>query len=92
MLFAALMPGWPYGFFTLLRFAVTIASGVIFFWALEREVKWLLWVHAPMAILFNPIVKVYLKRDTWQVIDLIAGVVMLATAVVIHRVTSAPKA
>lgn len=84
-LLAALADGWPYGYFTFLRFAVTIAGIGIVIWATEHKVPWMQWTHGITAILFNPIVKIYLKRDTWRIIDLAVAVAMIVTAIVIRK-------
>lgn len=73
-LLLALIP-WPYGFYTLLRIGITVASLVItiLLWNAQRKVQAVL--LAPVALLFNPIVPVYLDRETWMAIDVIMAVV-----------------
>lgn len=80
MCFLALEPGWPYGYFTLLRFAVCgvgIYAAVQMFEA-KRE-RWA-WACVVLAVLFNPIFKVHLGRDLWAVVDVAAGVFLCALA------------
>ena len=79
MLFVALADGWPYGFFTMLRFVVFATTAYVAWMAYkEKKEKWV-WVFGFVAVLFNPFFPVYLDRDTWVVIDLVVGVFLLAT-------------
>lgn len=76
--FAAVVPVWPYGFYMLLRLLVCAAavSGLVTAPAEPR-----LRAHrAPLvvlALLFNPVVPVYLSREVWFPIDLVAGVYLI---------------
>lgn len=79
-LFMALLDGLPYGFFTLLRFVVCSVGIYIAYKIYEdnKESLWV-WAFAGMAILFNPIIPIYLQRETWIVIDLIIGIFLLVS-------------
>lgn len=67
--------GLPYSYYMLLR---CVATGSAFYLlachakALSDTGKWALVV---IALLFNPIVKVHLGREVWQVVDPLAGLV-----------------
>jgi hypothetical protein len=78
-LFLALFDGWPYGFFTLLRFIVFSSSTYITWMAYvaQRE-KWA-WVFGFLAVLFNPFIVIHLNREIWIVIDLIVGIFMIVS-------------
>lgn len=68
---------WPYGFYTFLRIAVSISSGVLAWKSAQtRQTFWVI-VMAGIAILFNPIIPIYLKRDQWAVIDVIAAALFI---------------
>jgi hypothetical protein len=79
MLFAGAAP-LPYGYYTLLRL---VACGT-FAWAaymsFERRHAFLPWAYALLALTFNPIVKIYFAKSIWILIDVGAGVFLLATA------------
>lgn len=78
-LFVALFGGWPYGFFTLLRFVVFASSAYVAYMAYEaKKEKWV-WIFGFLAVLFNPFIIIHLNRDIWSVIDLIAGVFMVSS-------------
>lgn len=64
---------WPYGFYTFLRIAVCLCACVLAhaFHKARRRV----WTAGMigLAILFNPLIPVYLKRSDWAIIDIAAA-------------------
>lgn len=72
-LFMAQIDGWPYEFFTFLRFFITGCS-ICIAWIFFIEKKELLvWIFGFITILFNPFIPIYLDRSIWKIIDLIIG-------------------
>lgn len=69
LLMLALLP-LPYGFYTLLRLVVTICAGVIAYHHWQSGGKGMALAMAFIALLFNPLIPVYLSRDVWAPIDL----------------------
>lgn len=70
----------PYGYYTFLRWAVTIAAVVVAWVAWNTASKeWVTWPFVGIAILFNPLAPVYLSRDTWRPIDIGCAVAFLAS-------------
>ena len=68
---------WPYGFYRFLRVAICLAAGLLAWNAYEaKKPIWAL-VMTGIAILFNPIVPIWLKRDEWAIIDLAVAAVFL---------------
>ena len=63
----------PYGYYTLLRLIVTIGSGAYCIQFLEKKNMNMVYLFGFIAILFNPLIPVYLNKDTWLIIDLIVG-------------------
>lgn len=80
LLFLALFGGWPYGFFTLLRFVVFATSVYIAWMAYEQQKEKWVWIFGFLAVLFNPFFPIYLNRDLWSVIDFITGVFLIISA------------
>ena len=68
-LFAALFDGWPYGFFTLLRFVVFATTAYIAWMAYEQQKEKWIWIFGFLAVLFNPFFPIYLNRDLWSIIE-----------------------
>ena len=78
-LFLALIDGWPYGFFTMLRFVVFASSAYVAWMAYEvQKEKWV-WIFGFLAVLFNPFIIIHLDREIWSVIDLIVGMFMIVS-------------
>lgn len=76
-LLLALLPFWPYGFFTLLRLVIFAVSAYLAFASfINKHFQWL-WFFAIIALLFNPFIIVGLPRGLWVVIDLVVAIVLL---------------
>ena len=78
-LFLALFDGWPYGFFTLLRFVVFASTAYIAWIAYEQKKEKWVWIFGFLAVLFNPFIPIYLNRELWSIIDFIVGIFMIVS-------------
>ncbi len=66
-----------YDYYTLLRWIVCASGGYLIYTAYDlRKTPWV-WIFGGIAILFNPIIPIHLKKSTWASIDVISGVVMI---------------
>lgn len=74
LIFALFAGSVDIGFFTFLRWVISASSAYYLYVIYKNNQGWgfWVWVFAILAILFNPIVPIYLDRDTWQFFDLIA--------------------
>ena len=79
MLLLAIPTFWPYGYYVLLRWVVSI-SAVFLIWV-AYDLKKTFWVvlMGMVAILFNPLIPIYLDKEIWIVIDLIIAVLFLVS-------------
>jgi hypothetical protein len=84
MLLVALAP-WPYGYYQLLRFVVCGAAGYTAFIAYSWEKMWAVWLFGFIAVLFNPLIPIYLSREIWQPIDVICGVIFLIVTLILKE-------
>lgn len=77
MLLLGAMP-LPYGYYTLLRI---VACG-FFAWAAfisyEREYSVFPWIFGLLAIVFNPLIKIYLPKEIWMFIDAASAIFIVA--------------
>ncbi len=64
----------PYGYYRFLRISITIISGINLFIEFNKENKLLFIFFLLVLILFNPIIPIYLNKETWTPIDLISGI------------------
>lgn len=78
MLFLALFH-WPYGYYQILRWVVCGVCGWSAFVAVNVNRRGWAWGMGTIAVLFNPIVPIYLTREIWSVIDLTVGITLLVS-------------
>ena len=83
---------WPYGYYRLLRWVTFSVSLFVAYRAYVSKIDWLVWLFLSVAVLFNPLFPIHLKRDTWQIIDGIAAIAFLAAGLSIVPKTSQEKA
>jgi hypothetical protein len=69
----------PYGYYTFLRWAVTIAAVVVAVVAWRSDSPWVTWPFIAIAILFNPIAPVYMTRHSWQPVDIVCAIAFAAS-------------
>lgn len=67
----------PYGYYTLLR----LIACAVFAWAayvsFENKEALLPWAFIILALLFNPVIKVYLSKEIWAAIDFCSAIFLL---------------
>jgi len=74
-LLLAILPFWPYGYFTMLRLIICVVGGYIAYQCYQREILEWQWAFIIIALLYNPIIPVGLPRGLWIIVNLItAGV------------------
>jgi hypothetical protein len=79
----------PYGFYSFMRIAVPILSAIFLFFLyceLNEEFNLMLIPNILIIILWNPILPIYLDKDTWVIIDFIAAMVELIVSVYAYRI------
>lgn len=69
----------PYSYYQLLRIIICGASIFLVWYFIQVKIEWLGWLFIVPAILFNPILPIYMDKTTWQLWDLVFGVVFLAS-------------
>jgi len=79
MLLLAIPAIWPYGYYTLLRWVVT-ATAIFLVWITYNLKKtfWLV-LMGLVAVLFNPLIPIYLDKETWVIIDFIVAILFLVS-------------
>jgi hypothetical protein len=79
MLLLALAP-LPYGYYTLLRLIVTIGAaglGLIEYRQSGRLTVWAV-LFGLVALLFNPLIPVYLSRNIWAMVDIAVAAMFIS--------------
>ncbi len=77
----------PYGYFQFVRFIALIAFGLLAAQASQIGRQNEMIISGALALLFQPIFKISLGRELWNMIDVIVGIGLLISAF-----NSAPKA
>lgn len=79
VLILAILP-LPYIYYQFLRIFIFFSAGFVSFKFLEQKlISWML-VFGIIALIFNPIVPIYLDKSSWVVIDFISALLFfLAT-------------
>lgn len=88
MLGWALIPANPYGYYILLRI---VLCGIFVFLAVKahelKRIGWI-WVLSITAVLYNPIVRFHLSRESWSVVNLATIGLLIATVFVLRKRTA----
>ena len=71
----------PYGFFTIVRLAMTIISGYLAYNYFLQNKKELAITFSIVAILFQPFIKFALGREVWLVVDVVIAIFLLILAI-----------
>ena len=75
----------PYGYYTLLRFVVGGVSAYGAYFAVELKENGWAWTLGIIAILFNPIVPIYLDKGTWAFIDFGVAIILLISLFLLRK-------
>ena len=68
----------PYGYYQLLRWVVAIVAFYNAYIISQAGRSAWMWILIALGILFNPIRPFYLERETWVILDVVCGFVLLA--------------
>jgi len=79
LLFFICLFDMPYGFYQLVRFIALVGFGVLAYKSYESKNQTLTIIYAGLAILFQPLIKISLGREIWNVVDVIVGVGLIGT-------------
>lgn len=85
LLLLAIPSGWPYDFYTLLRWIVFISSLIVINGFYKSKLSGWALVFGATAFLFNPIIPVYLNKSSWVSIDFLVAVFFFLAAYSIKK-------
>lgn len=75
----------PYGYFQFLRWATCAVAIYVAVMSYRWNRKWATWVFGAVAILFNPILPVYLTKEIWRPIDLSCAAIFLLSIALLRE-------
>jgi hypothetical protein len=79
ILFFICLAELPYGFYQFVRFAALVGFTILAYQASEKENKTEMIIYICLAILFQPLIKISLGREVWNIIDVIVGLALLVS-------------
>ena len=69
----------PYGYFQMVRFCGMIGFGILAISEKEKGNEGMMYFYGASAILINPIFKISLGRELWNIVDVIWGIILLGS-------------
>ncbi|MBK6730610.1 MAG: hypothetical protein IPG60_06445 [Bacteroidetes bacterium] len=79
ILFFICLAELPYGFYQFVRSAALVGFTILAYQASEKENKTEMIIYICLAILFQPLIKISLGREIWNIIDVIVGLGLLVS-------------
>ena len=80
LLFSCLL-AMPYTYYQLVRFLGLLGFGVLAITNYKKENHIIAFVYVALALLFQPILKVNLGRDLWNLVDVVVGLALIVSFV-----------
>lgn len=84
MLLVAIAP-LPYGYYQAMRWVVCGIAIYIAYKSFRWGKRWAIWLLGAIAILFNPILPIYLSREAWQPIDIVCAILFGLTIILLRE-------
>lgn len=69
----------PYGYYQLVRFLGLIGFAFLAYQSYERQKNTMTIVYVGLTILFQPLIKISLGRELWNIVDVIVGIGLIVS-------------
>ena len=79
ILFLLCLFNMPYGYFQIVRFAALVGFAILAYNANEQGHKIETIIYVCLAILFQPLIKIALGRQLWNIIDVVVGIGLIVS-------------
>ena len=79
ILFLLCLLDMPYGYFQIVRFAALVGFAILAYNANEQGNKREVIIYVCLAILFQPLIKIALGRQLWNIMDVIVGIGLIVS-------------
>lgn len=73
LLFFLCLLDLPYGFYQFVRFSAMVGFAILAYQASEKENKTEMIIYIGLALLFQPLFKISLGRQLWNIVDVVVG-------------------
>ncbi len=67
----------PYGYYQFVRFSALVGFTILAYQIMKNENKTEMIIYIGLAILFQPLIKIALGREIWNIVDVIVGLGLL---------------
>jgi len=81
-LFVLCLLEMPYGYYQFVRFLALVGFTILAYKSYERQENVITIVYVGLAILFQPLLKISLGRELWNIVDVIVGIGLIVSIVV----------
>jgi hypothetical protein len=79
ILFFLCLLAMPYGYYQLVRFIALVGFAILAYQVSEKQNKTEMIVYVCLAILFQPLLKISLGREIWNIVDVVVGIGLIAS-------------
>ena len=79
ILFLFCLLDMPYGYFQIVRFVALVGFAILAYNANEQGHKREFIIYVCLAILFQPLIKIALGRQLWNIIDVLVGIGLIVS-------------
>lgn len=76
----------PYGYYQFIRLVSLVVFSVLAIKAVDNKNTLGVVFYAGLAILFQPLIKIPLGRELWNLIDVIVGIILIGTIFIKKKV------
>lgn len=78
----------PYGFYELVRMIALVGFSILALKSYEANNKVEMIIYIGLALLFQPLVKIALGRQLWNIIDVVVGALLLISIIVNRKLVN----
>jgi len=78
----------PYGYYQFVRYIALIGFALLAYEANEKQNKTEMIIYICLAVLFQPIFKISLGREIWNIIDVVIGIGLIVSIFIKPKSTS----
>jgi hypothetical protein len=69
----------PYGYYQFVRFLALVGFAILAYKSYERQENIMTIVYVGLAVLFQPLIKISLGRELWNIVDVIVGIGLIVS-------------
>jgi hypothetical protein len=69
----------PYGYYQLIRYIAVVGFAILAYYEYERKNIPMVIIFVTLAVLFQPLAKISLGRQIWNIVDVIVAVGLIIT-------------